>query len=209
MAIVKKNEFIRSLETFTQGSALAAELPILKPIGRLIPHPWFQRAFRGWDLVIEYASRAVDNSKQRIDLGAKTIFGDILALAEKNESLSEFDIKNEAGNFTVAGTDTSAVTLTYLVYAVLSRPKLQRALEAEAATLADDFTDTDVEKLVLLNATIDETNRLFAVAQGAFPRRAPVSGAVVDGYMVPHRTTISAQPYTMHRSENPFPDALE
>ncbi|KAI8281548.1 hypothetical protein K4K60_004112 [Colletotrichum sp. SAR11_57] len=142
-------------------------------------------------------------------MGERNIFGTILAGAEKGEILTEFDIKNEAGNFTVAATDTTAVTLSYLIYAVLSRPKLQAEIEAEVSTLPDNFTDADVETLPLLNATISETNRLFAAAQGAFPRRAPSGGLNLEGYMIPEKTTVSAQSYTMHRKEDLFPNALE
>lgn len=142
-------------------------------------------------------------------MGERNIFGTILAGAEKGEILTEFDIKNEAGNFTVAATDTTAVTLSYLIYTVLSRPKLQAEIEAEVSTLPDNFTDTDVETLPLLKATISETNRLFAAAQGAFPRIAPSGGLNLEGYMIPENTTVSAQSYTMHRTEDLFPNALE
>ncbi|KAH0433704.1 cytochrome p450 monooxygenase [Colletotrichum camelliae] len=205
----KKNEFIRSVAIYIQSSGLTAELPLIKTVGRLIPHPWCRTAFRGWNYVLDYASRAVENSKKRTQMGERNIFGTILAGAEKGEILTEFDIKNEAGNFTVAATDTTAVTLSYLIYAVLSRPKLQASIEAEVSTLPDDFTDADVETLPLLNATISETNRLFAAAQGAFPRRTPPGGLNLEGYMIPENTTVSAQSYTMHRKEDLFPNALE
>ncbi|KAF4904018.1 Cytochrome P450 monooxygenase cypX [Colletotrichum fructicola] len=205
----QKNEFIRSVAIYIQSSGLTAELPLIKTVGRLIPHPWCRTAFRGWDYVLDYASRAVENSKKRTQMGERNIFGTILAGAEKGEILTEFDIKNEAGNFTVAATDTTAVTLSYLIYAVLSRPKLQAEIEAEVSTLPDNFTDADVETLPLLNATISETNRLFAAVQGAFPRRAPSGGLNLEGYMIPEKTTVSAQSYTMHRKEDLFPNALE
>lgn len=204
----EKNDFIKCLEIYMQASGLAAELPLIKSIGKWIPHPFCKRAFRGWDMVIDYASRAVENSRQSSKTGSKTIFGDALAAVEKNESLSDFDIKNEAGNFTVAGTDTSAVTLSYLVFAVLSRPHLQATLEEETSTLPENFDDADVEKLPWLNATISETNRLFGAAQGAFPRLVPKGGATVEGFAIPERMTISCQSYTMHRKEDLFEDAL-
>ncbi|KAF4871280.1 Cytochrome P450 monooxygenase cypX [Colletotrichum siamense] len=205
----QKNEFIRSVAIYIQSSGLTAELPLIKTVGRLIPHPWCRTAFRGWNYVLDYATRAVENSKKRAQMGERNIFGTILAGAEKGEILTEFDIKNEAGNFTVAATDTTAVTLSYLIYAVLSRPKLQAEIEAEVSTLPDNFTDADVETLPLLNATISETNRLFSAAQGAFPRRAPPGGLNLEGYMIPENTTVSAQSYTMHRKEDLFPNALE
>lgn len=190
-------------------SALTAELPLIKTVGRLIPHAWCRTAFRGWDYVIDYASRAVDNTKKRTKMGERNIFGTVLANAEKGETLTEFDIKNEAGNFTVAGTGTTAITLSYMIYAVLSQPELQAEIEAEVAALPEDFSDADVEGLKWLNATISETNRLFAAAPGGFPRNAPPDGLAIGGYSIPGNTTVSSQGYTMHRKEELFPDALE
>jgi cytochrome P450 len=43
------------------------------------------------------------------------------AAAEKFE-LTDDDIRKEASNFILAGADTTAITLTYLVWAVLKRP---------------------------------------------------------------------------------------
>lgn len=209
LTLSQKNDFIRVLDIYIEMSALAAELPLIGTIGRLIPHPWCRTAFRGWDYVIDYASRAVDNTKKRTKMGERNIFGTVLANAEKGETLTEFDIKNEAGNFTVAGTGTTAITLAYMVYAVLSQPNLQAEIEAEVSTLPEDFTDADVEGLKWLNATISETNRLFAAAPGSFPRRAPSEGLAIGGYSIPGNTTVSTQGYTMHRKEELFPDALE
>ncbi|KAF6802948.1 cytochrome p450 monooxygenase [Colletotrichum sojae] len=212
----EKNEFIRALDIYLQMSALTAELPLIKTVGRLIPHPWCRTAFRGWDYVIDYASRAVDNTKKRTKMGERSIFGTVLANAEKGETLTEFDIKNEAGNFTVAGTGTTAICYaqlrlvpSYMVYAVLSQPELQAEIEAEVAALPEDFCDADVEGLKWLNATISETNRLFAAAPGGFPRTAPSEGLTIGGFSIPGSTTVSTQGYTMHRKEELLPDALE
>ncbi|KAF4990022.1 hypothetical protein FDECE_14518 [Fusarium decemcellulare] len=204
----EKNEFIQCLEIYMQSTRLIADLPLIKIVGRWIPHPVCIRAFRGWDMLLGYASRAVENNRGSSPAGSKIIFGDVLATIDKGNSLSDFDIKNEAGGFTVAGTDTSAVIMSYLVYAVLSRPNLQKKLEEEAAMLTKGFQDADVEKLRWLNATISEMNRLYAAAQGAFPGRAPKGGAVVEGFAIPEGTTISCQSYTMHRKEELFENAL-
>ncbi|KAL0929837.1 cytochrome p450 monooxygenase [Colletotrichum truncatum] len=205
----RQNDLVRSIGIFMQISGLTAELPLLKPLGRLVPLPWFRTAFRGWDFVIDYASRAVDNSKKLTQLGERNIFGTILANAEKGEVLTEFDIKNEAGNFTVAGTDTTVVTLAYCVFAVLTHPRVQTEIEAEVAALPEEFSDADVEKLRWLNAALAETNRLFGAAQGGFPRRTPACGLIIDGYDLPGNTTVSVQGYTMHRKRELFPNALE
>lgn len=200
---------MRVLEVFIKVSAIGVELPLILLIGKSIPFKAFQMVFNGWDFVIDYAKVAVNNSKQKSQQGSKNIFCSILEKAEDpKENMSDTDIRHEAGNFVVAGTETTTVTLTYLVWAVISRPELQEAIENEVSTLDPNFTDEDVERLPLLNAVIKETNRLYGAVQGGFPRVPPQGGAVIDGFPIPEGSTISAQGYTVHRSDEYFEDAL-
>ncbi|KAF4854549.1 Cytochrome P450 monooxygenase cypX [Colletotrichum siamense] len=92
---------------------------------------------------------------------------------------------------------------------MLGKGQKNEFIRSVAIYIQNNFTDADVETLPLLNATISETNRLFAAAQGAFPRRAPSGGLNLEGYMIPENTTVSAQSYTTHRKEDLFPNALE
>ena len=73
-----------------------------------------------------------------------------------DDYVSDDDVKAEASGLLVAGTDTTAISLTYLVWAVLKQPDLQRRLEEEVATLEEDFGDAECEKLPLLGAVVQE-----------------------------------------------------
>ncbi|EKG21352.1 Cytochrome P450 [Macrophomina phaseolina MS6] len=112
---------------------------------------------------MEFARKAVTNSRQRGTAGAGNIFTGILAEAEKSEStVSDLVLEREARSLIVAGTDTTALSLTFLVWSVLSRPELHRDLlselrEAESNCVADEcggagFSDEQLEQLPLLTA---------------------------------------------------------
>ena len=94
------------------------------------------------DVVYGYGRRAIENMRNR-NGNAMNLFGQMLAACENNEkvSLTDKDIREEAGNLIVAGSDTTAVTLTYLVWAVLKQPDLQARLEDEIA--GDEGNDQD------------------------------------------------------------------
>ena len=156
---------------------------------------------------MNYAKLAVDNI--RTSQGKTNIFANMMAEAEKGEHLDDMDVKVEAQSLIVAGTDTTSVTLTYLVWAVLSRPELQRQLEDEVKDLPDGFRDADVEQLVLLNAVIDETLRLYGAAPGGLPRIVPPKGVTINDTFIPGGTTVTTQAYTYHRNASLFPDPLE
>lgn len=95
----------------------------------------------------------------------------VIAEGEKEGGqLDDLDVTTESTSLIFAGSDTTANTMTYLCYAVLSRPELQKALEEEVGALNDDFTDSDLEQLPLLTCILKETLRLYASVPGTLPR---------------------------------------
>ncbi|KAJ5826049.1 cytochrome P450 [Penicillium riverlandense] len=204
LRVGEKNEYIQTLESAMMGSGLSVELPLLRTIGRFVPSESFRRLFRAGDYLFEYGKLAVTNGRQKGD-STRNIFSGIISESEKNEAtLTDEDVAMEAGNLIMAGSDTTAVTLTYLIWAVLSQPALRSQLESELANLSDDYLDTDLETLSLLNATIMETLRLYGAAPGSLPRSVPQGGVTFSQYYLPHGTTVTTQSYTMHRDPNIF-----
>ncbi|KAF4414774.1 cytochrome P450 monooxygenase [Fusarium acutatum] len=103
-------------------------------------------------------------------IGATNIFSKLVAENEKDsEALTDYQVAFEAGGFIVAGSRTTAVTLTYLVWAVLSNPDIQARIEAEVAALQPNYTGADLEPLPYPSALIEETLRLYSAAPGAIP----------------------------------------
>lgn len=163
--------------------------------------------------VQEYGRVAVTNAKGRT-LSKANVFSRLIAQwdtedgEKRGKGLSEYEIAFEAGGFIVAGSGTTAVTLTYLVWAVLCHPGIQKKLEAEVSQLEPDYTDANLEKLSYLNAVIDETLRLYGAAPGSLPRQAPRGGVILGGYSIPQFTTVSSQAYSLHRNESVYQNAL-
>ena len=112
----------------------------------------------------------------------------------------------EATALIVAGTDTTAVTLTYLVWAVLSSAAVHKALNEELEGLTEGYTDADLEALSYLTAVIDETLRLYGAAPGGLPRTVPEGGRILNGYFFPEGSTVTTQAYTLHRDPSLFPN---
>lgn len=94
--------------------------------------------------------------------------------------------------------------MTYLVWAVFQRPELRQSLEGEISNLGPDLTDADTEKLPLLNAVINETQRLYGAAPGTLPRVTPEGGATLHGYTIAGGTVVGTQAYTLHRDARTF-----
>lgn len=145
---------------------------------------------------------AVQNAKLRGE-DSNLMAAVLSEAAKESSSLSAEDVKVEATSLIFAGSGTTANTFTYLMWCVLQRPALQKTLEEDVASLGEDFTDAELERLPMLNATIEETLRLYCAVPGSLPRVAPPGGATIGGYYIPENTTCSTQAYTLYR--DPYP----
>jgi cytochrome P450 len=184
-------------------------MPLLHSILRRIPLKRTQQIATAEDVVYGYGVHAIKNMRNT-DGNARNLFGQMLAATDSEEkaSLTEQDIREEAGNLIVAGSDTTAVTLTYLIWAVLKQPELQMLLEDEVARLSNALDLVELEAAPLLNSVIHETLRLYGAAPGALPRTVPSQGMTVNGYRISGGVEVSTQAYTNHRDPSIYPDPL-
>ena len=201
----ESNEYLQRLQTGLVGMGVGAEMPLVRSIGRFLPFQVTQRLFAVNEFLLDYAKIAMDNMKS--SQGGKNIFAGIASEAEKGDNLSDADVRCEATGLMIAGTDTTAITLTYLIWAVVSNGELHKGLCDELATVSEDVSDADLEALPLLNAVIEETLRLYGALPGALPRIVPAGGSHTGGHFLPQGTTVTTQSYSLHRDEELFPDS--
>lgn len=99
----------------------------------------------------------------------------------------------------VAGTDTTSVTATYLIWSLTRHPAVQAQIIAEVEKLPIECTDEDIRKVELFGHVLNETLRLCGAASASMPRDVPASGIQICGRHIPGGTTISTQAYSLHR----------
>lgn len=205
----QQSPYIDALQNTFLSSAIRSEIPLVWHIANKIPFGKFHAITQAEKVVREYGAKALQNMR-REGGGIKNLFGQMEAAAEKDDgSIEDNEIKVEAGNLIVAGSDTTAVTLTYLIWSVLKQPALQTELEAEVAGLSDALQLEElVQKMPLMNSVIEETLRLYGAAPGALPRSVPKGGAVLGGYQIPGGVEVSTQAYTIHRDPGLWADPL-
>jgi len=202
---VQANQFIRVLKKLTMGAGIMVEMPFLRLL-RFVPISAIQEMFNANEFILEGAGRAVEMARSRT--GESNIFAKVIEDCRKEGDIDDMDVRIEAMNIIIAGTDTSGVTLTYLTWAILQRPELQAALEAETAELKEGFTENDLIDLPLLNATIEETLRLYGAAPSSLPRVVPQGGTKFAGHYIPQGVTVDTQAYTFHRDPQIWSDPL-
>ncbi|KAH6991261.1 cytochrome P450 [Ilyonectria sp. MPI-CAGE-AT-0026] len=216
LEVGRKTEYIDVLESALINSGIRSELPLVHIILSYLPIPSIRALINANEYLYNYGARAVANLRNQSG-NASNLFGTMLATLESEVSekaaslvpLTDHQVQLEAGNLIVAGSDTTSVTLTYLIWAVLRRPDLQRRLEEEVSGLPERFDDAAVEKLPLLEAVISETLRLYGAAPGGLPRSVPKGGATLCGQYIPEDFVVETQAYTLHRNADIFPDPLK
>ncbi|KAF2829792.1 cytochrome P450 3A17 [Ophiobolus disseminans] len=205
----KQTSYIDALQAALLGGVLRAEMPLVHTILRYIPIRRAQQIATADEVVYEHGAHAIRNMRNG-NGNALNLFGQMLAATDGGEkvSLTDKDIREEAGNLIVAGSDTTAVTLTYLIWAVLKQPDLQARLEDEVAQLSEELSTAELEGASVLNSVIEETLRLYGAAPGALPRTVPSQGATIGGHHIPSGVEVSTQAYTNHRDPSAFTEPL-
>lgn len=138
-------------------------------------------------------------------------------VSRKENGIDDLDIASECADHLLAGIDTTSDTLMFLIWA-LSRPqnrKYQEKLLKEVGQIAEDNLNADgipkadvCDKLPYVDAVIKETLRLYAPLPGSEPRSLGTT-AIIYGYEIPARTTVSMSPYALHRNPKVFKDPLK
>lgn len=182
---------------------------MIAKIGLYIPIPGFRDTT---DVVRKNIQFAEDSLKRYQNLVEKdpenpppTLFTKLFK-GEEDDQLTMKELRDEAMIYILAGSDTTALTLTYLVWAVCRDAAIRKRLVDELAGLPRGFDDADLRRLPYLNQVIDEALRLYASAPAGLPRVVPPGGATLAGYALPGGTVVSTQAYSMHRIEAIFPD---
>lgn len=129
----------------------------------------------------------------------------------------ELPVASEMLDHLIAGMDTSAITLTYLLWEMSRHAELQASVRKEVCRLSPSLAignDSGVpsarslDALPLLHAVVMETLRLHCPIPGSQPRQTPSKPtSIVGSPPLPGGVRVSAQAYSLHRNENVFSDA--
>ena len=209
---LQKTGYLRDLEQLVRFAALRTSLPTVARIGMMLRIPELTHAHEAAPRIRAHAIRSLalyDRLRQEDPIKLRqTLFTKVFDAGEDG-TLSFEEIVTNAQGYVVAGSDTTAITLTYLVWALGSRPDLKQALVEELKTLPPDFQDTDLKALLHLNNIINETLRVYSSVPSALPRQVPSGGANLAGYWIPEGTTVCCQAYSMHRNPEIWPEPDE
>ncbi|KAK5309418.1 hypothetical protein LTR70_010299 [Exophiala xenobiotica] len=148
--------------------------------------------------------------RKRSNPAEEDVMSHILEAGEffENSRAEESLLTSDARLLVVAGSDTTASTLTHVIYYIARDPTLATNLRAELAenNLRNDhsLTITSLAHLPFLNAVINEALRLHPPVPGGTYRSSPPGGIKVAGNFIPEGCVVLAPQYTIQRSSKAF-----
>ncbi|KAJ5770903.1 uncharacterized protein N7511_002954 [Penicillium nucicola] len=204
----KKNQYIMDMERLASYAAIRTSFPRLMKLAGYAPLPMIQEGIQAGKRLRMYAAQSVDRYRSLIAENPSDPKPTLLTKlfdTEKN-GLTYEDIRQEAQGFIVAGSDTTAVTMTYLSYAVSNDSRVREKLVAELMGIPEPVRDKDLRYLPYLNNVITESLRLYTAVPFGLPRAVPTEGAEFCGYSLPGGITVSTQSHSLHRDPSIFSD---
>jgi len=196
---------------------------ILKVVGiNIIPLSVFQTLgdMEAWNLKMCTAVQDAQSSGKAVGSTQPLVYNQMVQGLEKVDQKSldhpkDMMIASEMLDQILAGHETTAITLAYLIYELSRHPETQQKLREEVRTLSPrlDYPGTAelphpraIDGLPLLDAVLQETLRRYPPAAGSEPRVTPAAGAQIGPYHVPGGVRISCNQYSLHRNADVFPE---
>ncbi|KAI0529939.1 benzoate 4-monooxygenase cytochrome P450 [Xylaria digitata] len=114
-----------------------------------------------------------------------------------SSAVSDSQIAAHASDFVIAGSDTTATTLSSLLFYLLkNRPVMIRLTNEIRNTFRqyEEITYNSTASLPYLRAALLEAMRIYPPVPMGLPRVVPEGGDVVDGVFLPGGATVSTNP---------------
>ncbi|KAH7317086.1 cytochrome P450 [Stachybotrys elegans] len=183
--------------------------PILQPIARLLtPRKVMKDVQEHWQLSQETALRRI-NSK---DSAERNDFMSYILRYNDEKGMSQGEIIENTNILIIAGSETTATTLSGTTYLLATNPDAYHKLVKEIRstfTSEEDITLARVGNLEYMRAVFDETFRMYPPVPIGLPRIVPQGGDFIEGYWMPPGTAVSVPQWPAYQSDKLWTDPQE
>ncbi len=120
----------------------------------------------------------------------------------KQQRVSLKDIRDQLFNFLLAGFETTATAISWLLYNIAAQPLLQSKLRAEIQIINNELTET-LRQATTLQLAIKESLRLYAPVWST--ARIAVHDDIIGGKFIKAKSVIVINSYALHRHKTIWP----
>lgn len=148
-------------------------------------------------------AKSIHEAKYRIEKGGDTKAQsvDILSVALRSQTFVEEEMIDQLMTFLAAGHDTTASTLSWIMFNLCKHPEVQDRLRAEieekVSSLGDDVPEV-IDDIPYLEAVCNETLRLYPTI--AISYRHSLVPTTITGCTIPSRTRVVNTPWVVNRN---------
>ena len=158
----------------------------------------------------EIRDRRADLAQPDVDPHAKTDILTLLLLArdEQGQAMTDAELHDEIVTLLLAGHETTASALVWLLYWIHYLPEVQQKLQAELAALGPQADPMAIAQLPYLTAVCQEALRIYPITPTTFARvlREPITLA---GYDFAAGTALLPATYIIHQRPDLYPQPRE
>jgi cytochrome P450 len=180
-------------------------VPYLSYILRLLPSPL--KAFEDWlEQAVEWRIRKAEKG----EVVQADVFAYLLGeQGKQHRQLNRKELIQDCMLIVVAGSDTTSNALVFALFELAKKLELVQRLRDEIDSIFPGDTPIDDFKKLrdnapLINATLNETLRLWPPVPSGLQRTTPVPIILPNDVVIPANTVISTHCYSMHRDPRSF-----
>ncbi|KAL8923515.1 MAG: hypothetical protein Q9172_003088 [Xanthocarpia lactea] len=203
-----EHEWISTVLKSMGQSSLADTLTRFPLLARLLMrlHPnWLKALAEG---SARHESYTLDLIEKRVhEQTSRKDFMSHLLQDQAVKQLSIVQLAAHGSDFVIAGSETTATTLTVAMYFLSRYPSVLKNLQTEVRTAFTKYEQIDgasTANLKYLHAVCLEALRVFPPLPLALPRVVPSGGDSVDGCFVPEGTIVATNPFAASMSASNF-----
>jgi cytochrome P450 len=165
-----------------------------------VPTPKNRRFLKAKETIDGLVDRIVTERRRSGDLGDDLLGMLMSARDEAGEGMSDVHLRNELLTLVLAGHETTANALSFIVYLLSRHPDVMRRLAAEVEEVLGGREPTlaDLKRLEYTTMVIEEAMRLYPPAWVL--ERETIEADSVGGFDLPKASVIGISPYVLHRN---------
>lgn len=197
---------LKSVDTLFAAALRRALLPL--PLLERLPTPGNRRTRRAGRVMRTAVSEVIADHLAHPDA-----YDDVVSLLLNTRDpdgtpLADEDILSEVTGLLAAGSETTAVTLTWLFHELARHPELERQLHSEVDTVltSEPVTAQTLTQLTFTRRLVNESLRMYSPAW--LVTRQATEPVRLGGTDLRVGEDIVWSPYTLHRDPALYPDPL-
>ncbi|PTL81650.1 cytochrome P450 [Vitiosangium sp. GDMCC 1.1324] len=179
----------------------------MPPLPLFVPTARNRKALRALDTISRSMKAMIDERRHHVRADSNDLLSLLLQQRDdEGQPMDDGQIRDHIMTFFAAGNETTAFTLSWVLYLLARHPEVHARVRHEVDSVLGGRPPTyeDLPALGYLLQVIKETLRLYPVVY--MQARCAVRDLEIDGYAIRKGQMLLIPPYCIHRDSEYFPE---